>query len=727
MKKLLLSAVIFLSFLISSAQQIQVNHWETVVFGSDVWHYRPGTSEPESNWRSLSYDDSGWSQGTGGFGYGDNDDSTVVSPNPSLYLRIKFPITDTSVIGPAVLSIDYDDAFIAYLNGTEIGRSGLSGDYPAFDALGTSHEAKMYSGGLPESFLVERNKLRLCLTEGQNVLAIQVHNSSVTSSDMSAIPFFSLGITDNSSDYRPVPDWFVPPSYFLESDLPIVIITTPAGQAIVSEPKITADLKIISNSSGLNRISDSGNVYTGKIGIEIRGHHSASLPQKPYGFETRDVSGANLNVPLLGMASENDWVLIANYNDKSFSRNVLAQEISRRMGHYAPGMRFVELVLNNEYRGIYILAERIKRDAGRVNIAELKPADISGDQLTGGYIFKTDSYTANDSWKSNYSPINSPGSAVYFVYHDPDWDELNLPQKNYIQAFVNSLERTLYGPGFKDPSNGYRAYIDIWSFADHFIIGEVSRNIDAYKKSRYFYKNRDSRDPLLHSGPEWDFDWAWKNVRGQCANFSSTDGSGWAYRVNDCNHKPVPPSWEVRMLQDATFSNLVYSRYAENRKNILSEPVLFGIIDSVSDLLSAAQARHFDKWKILGINVGTPEVDVPPDSFEGEIIKLKSWISTRLDWLDQNMTVFKGSSYSGTNYPVIHRVFPNPASGMVYFESNTEIRKITLYSISGSSVYEIVTQGYAIPVDISGLPRGIYFARMTFTNGKMVTSRIIRE
>jgi hypothetical protein len=120
---------------------------------------------------------------------------------------------------------------------------------------------------------------------------------------------------------------------FISYNLPFVIITTPANQTIMDEPKIEADMKIIYHgSSSRNLVSDSGSVYTGKIGIEIRGHYSTTLPQKSYGIETCDSAGNNLNVSLLGMPEENDWVLIPNYNDKAFLRNVLAFDISHKMG-----------------------------------------------------------------------------------------------------------------------------------------------------------------------------------------------------------------------------------------------------------------------------------------------------------------------------------------------------------------------------------------------------------
>jgi len=512
------------------------------------------------------------------------------------------------------------------------------------------------------------------------------------------------------------------------SNLPIIIINTPPGQTIRNEPKISADMKIIFNGEGsLNHVTDTGNVYTGNIGIEIRGHYSASLPQKPYGIETRDPAGANLNMSPLGMPPENDWVLLANYNDKTFLRNFLAFELSNLMGHYAPRMRYCEVILNNEYQGIYLFGEKIKRDDGRLNISKLEPFENTGDDLTGGYIFKNDYYTASDSWKSNFSPANKPGAQVYFVYYEPEPDEITAQQKNYLQAFINSLEKTIYSGNYKNKTSGYSAYLDVGSFADHFIIGEVTRNIDAYKKSRFFYKDADSKDPLLHSGPEWDYDWAWKNIRENCEHFDKTDGSGWAYKVNECNNTPVAPSWEVRLLQDSAFANHINRRYFSLRESILSETYIFSIIDSVVSLLNEAQSRHFEKWKILGINVGTPEVDYQPTTFEGEIEKFKNWIITRLSWLDKNM-VGTSNNQPPDDSNVICRLFPNPASEILYIESNREISRIKLINLSGITVTEMESIGdYTASIDISGITTGFYIAKIYLKDGVILSSRFIKE
>jgi hypothetical protein len=149
-------------------------------------------------------------------------------------------------------------------------------------------------------------------------------------------------------------------------------------------------------------------VYDGNIGIEIRGSYSASLPQKPYAVETRDITQNDSAVALFGFPEESDWVLLANYNDKVFMRNALAFKLFNEMGQYASRTRFCEVTVNGVYQGIYVFGEKIKRDDGRVDIDKLDPDENSGEPLTGGYIFKIDYWDNQNSWKSPYHPIGHP-------------------------------------------------------------------------------------------------------------------------------------------------------------------------------------------------------------------------------------------------------------------------------------------------------------------------------
>ena len=229
---------------------------------------------------------------------------------------------------------------------------------------------------------------------------------------------------------------------FTSSNLPIVVINT-NGQEIPDEYKITADMGIIYNGEGVrNNLTNPYNNYNGKIGIEIRGSSSQGFPKKQYSLETRDLAGNDLNVSLLGFPEESDWILFAPYNDKSLMRDVLAYKIANSMGRYASRSKYCEVVLNNEYIGVYVLFEKVKRDANRVNIKKLESSDISGDALTGGYIIKIDKTDGenNDGWYSTYLPYPQAPYSVFYQYHYPKPDNIVQQQKDYIQNKIFQFE-----------------------------------------------------------------------------------------------------------------------------------------------------------------------------------------------------------------------------------------------------------------------------------------------
>ena len=177
------------------------------------------------------------------------------------------------------------------------------------------------------------------------------------------------------------------------------------------------------DEGNLNSVTDIPNDFNGNITIESRGAYSQSLPQKPYKITTVDTESAELNVSLLGMPEEHDWNLIANYNDKVFMRNKLAYQVFTDMGHYAARNQYCEVVVNGIYQGIYLLMESIKRDNNRVDIAKLETTENTGIDLTGGYILKNDYWTTENSWQTQFQPIDHPELDVHLVY---DYPKANL-------------------------------------------------------------------------------------------------------------------------------------------------------------------------------------------------------------------------------------------------------------------------------------------------------------
>ncbi len=503
------------------------------------------------------------------------------------------------------------------------------------------------------------------------------------------------------------------------TNIPLIMINT-NNQLIVDEPKINVNFKVIDNyPNSLNYPSDSGNIYSGIAGIEIRGSYSATLPQKPYGIETRDTQGNNNNVSLFGMPQENDWILIANYNDKTFLRNILAFDLFEKMGHYAPRTKLCEVVVNDIYNGIYVFTEKIKRDNGRVDIAKLDLDDNFGDSLTGGYIFRVDYWNQNNSWISNYNNPNFPNDAVRYVYNYPDYDEITVQQKNYIQNLVGDFEDALWSNDFEDPILGYRPYINTRSFIDYFIVNEFARNVDGFKKSRNFYKDKSSKDSLIFAGPVWDFDWAYKDHSSSMIN-----GSGWRHNYSGPTDVK-PPGWYIRLLQDTTFANELNCRYFNLRNTILDTTNIFSFIDSLSSMVSEPQNRHYTRWPILGINVGTPEVGNQPTSYSGEIIKFKSWINERLIWLDANMPGNCPNVSVSENKKTYVVTYPNPSSDIVNIYSEALLKNIKLFDNVGRLIFKkenIYSKNFQM--NVSDL-HGFFTFKIELYNKEVINKNII--
>jgi hypothetical protein len=294
---------------------------------------------------------------------------------------------------------------------------------------------------------------------------------------------------------------------FTDSNLPIIVINT-NGATIVDNPKVMARMGIIDNGVGQrNRLTDPFNDYDGWIGIEYRGSTSAFYPKKPYSIELRTANGDDVSQSLLGMPEESDWVLISPLNDKTLMRDAISYLYSAALGGYAPRVRYCEMVLDGDYQGVYMLVENIKRDKNRVNISRLRPEDISGDELTGGYILRMDKFGPSPGrigghFQSLYPAILGSGNFFWFQYHYPKEEDLVPEQKIYIRNHIHSFETMMVG---NDYAAKYADWIDINSWIDYLLAQEITKNTDGYRLSAYFYKDRASKGGKLVMGPIWDF------------------------------------------------------------------------------------------------------------------------------------------------------------------------------------------------------------------------------
>ena len=604
----------------------QVNHWETIVNATSQWRYIVPSSQPNALWKTVGFDDSQWLSGAGGIGYGDGDDNTIISNTKSVFLRKEFNVTNVNDITTVIFNMDFDDGFVAYLNGIEIARENLgnSGSFVAFSQNASAeHEAQMYQGGYPNTYQILSSIVNLQL--GTNVLAVEVHNYNLNSSDLTARPYLHVGLSSAGITYNTPQTWFVPP--FSSSNLPIIKINT-NNQSIQDDPRIIANMQIINNASGLNFINDLPNEYNGNISIEIRGSSSQGFPKKSYALETQDSLGNNNNVELLGMPEENDWILYAPYTDKSLMRNVLTFELGRRIGKYTPRTAYCELFINYEYVGIYVLMESIKIDKNRVDIATLNPEDTIGDQLTGGYIVKIDKTTGsfNGGWISPYTTYG--GNNLNLQFHRPKGTDLHVSQRDYIENYITNFENAISSSNFNDPILGYQSYIDVASFMDLYLINELSKNIDGYRLSTFLYKDKDSKGGKIYMGPWWDYNLSFGNA-DYCQGFNTQN---WEIETDCAIDNPF---WFERLLEDENYRNLLKCKWTAYRADQWSDTNILLLIDSIANYIDEAKTRNFNKWQTLGTYVW-PNYYIG-QNYNDEVQYLKTWIQNRMAWIDMNI------------------------------------------------------------------------------------------
>jgi hypothetical protein len=405
----------------------------------------------------------------------------------------------------------------------------------------------------------------------------------------------------------------------------------------------------ISDTVGSNHANNEIINYAGKIGIQYRGNSSFnSSDKKPFGLKTWDENEKNKDVDILGLGSNSDWVLMAPFNDKSMIRDVLNFELIRGLPDYVPQGIFCEVILNGVYEGIYVMTARVRRGETRINLP--KPG-TSGNNLTGGYQLEIDRPDEDGYFQSNhYFPdlYGNPTDKKHTYQHKyPDNDDFNdgmLTQRNYIRNRVHEFENVTAGSNFKDKENGYRKYIDPISVADFIIGQEIGRNVDGYRLSTPFYKYRDNKDPRFKLS-FWDFNLAMGNA-DYCEGWS-TEGWQWNHNKFSSEAERIP-FWFKRMLSDEDFRIELRERWAEHRLGNLSNESINHKIDSLVNLISEAEVRNNQAWRIW-------TRDFWPNyyrsrSFAGEINFLKTWLAKRIVWMDDQFSPYSKNLVANSSF-----------------------------------------------------------------------------
>ena len=510
---------------------------------------------------------------------------------------------------------------------------------------------------------------------------------------------------------------------FTSSNLPLVIINT-NGQTIKDDPKVTVDMGIIWNGPGKrNTLSDPKNNYNGKVAIEWRGSSSQGFPKKSYGFETKNSILADMDVSLLGMPEENDWILYAPYTDKTMIRDVLTYTLDASLGHWSPRCRYVELFLNGKYEGVYVLMEKIKRNQNRVDIAKLTATDIYGSDLSGGYIIKIDKTTGGggDGWSSDYTNVVG---RTFYQYDYPKAKEIAAEQKSYIQNWVRNMEKTLFQGKFSGVGS-YHEYLNDSSFIDFMIINELAKNVDGYRLSSYLYKGKNK---LINCGPIWDFNLTY----GNADYYNGWLTSGFQFQANLGTDYWQNPFWWNKLMQDQNYVTKLKRRWTWIRKNEFSNERITFVIDSLANVISEAQVRNYQRWPILGQYVW-------PNWYIGytysqELTWMKDWITKRLIFLDQQWPY----NFTGIENQILSQsisIYPNPFTNRLTVQLAPTINgdgTAEIVGLSGMLIrkYNIAIQNGQIELDFSGnnlLEPGLYVLRINQNNRTLLTEKVVKR
>jgi len=209
-----------------------------------------------------------------------------------------------------------------------------------------------------------------------------------------------------------------------------------------------------------------------------------------------------------------------------------------------------------------------------------------------------------------------------FYYVDPEPDELTGVQRAWLQNHINQCEASLYGPDFMDPTKGYAAFLDLDSFIDYHLLVEVTKNVDGFRFSTFYHKDRGGK---IKMGPLWD----WNLSFGNCNGKQGYIPEWWLWpQLDDKEY-----SWFRRLFEDPEFSQKYVDRWTELRVNAFSASNLLGRVDAIAAHLQEAQKRNFERWPILGSAINPNWF--AGDTYAEEVNWMKEWIAKRVGWIDR--------------------------------------------------------------------------------------------
>jgi hypothetical protein len=400
--------------------------------------------------------------------------------------------------------------------------------------------------------------------------------------------------------------------------LPIVSIQTDGNLPIESKDDYITGTVTIDGGRGFNDLDST------IMEIRGRGNSTWGNPKKPYQMKL------DSKEEFLDMPKQKKWIFLAEYSDKSLLRNTLAFELGYLSTlDWTPKSEFAEVYINGEYNGTYNVSEKVEEKSARVDIGDEgflleKDTNVQDRVDPDDVYFNTSAYQ-----NENIIVIKEPGIDRI------DANDFAFEQDSrfiYIRNHINAFETALFGNDFADPVIGYPSYIDVDSFIDWFLINEISKNVDSRQFSSIYFTHIPGEK--IKMGPLWDFDLGFGNMDYGDPQYAE----GWHVRYH---------AWISRLLDDPAFVTQVQNRftnhYLANKQYILDK------IDEQAELLKWAQQENFNTWQILGVYVWpNPYVW---DTYEEEVLYLKTWYEDRMDWLEVAINSLAGESEGPVTTP----------------------------------------------------------------------------
>ena len=393
------------------------------------------------------------------------------------------------------------------------------------------------------------------------------------------------------------------------NDFPTVYISTTNRRQIQKNSYVAGTIRF---EDPKMKYSD---VKSLEVPMQIKGRGNATwnnFPKKPYRIKLDEKAS------VYGLPKNRDWILLANYSDKSLLRNEVAMEVSKICEMtWTPVFYPVEVYLNDSYIGCYDFGDHKEVANHRVDIEIVDENDNDGEDVTGGYYLEIEQQLDEPvSWSTTMG--------VPMMFKDPEYP--TQAQQDYVKGYFNEFERVLQSNAYANAGTGYSKYIDIPSFINYYIVQELTKNIDGnLRKSTFITKERGGKLVMYHV---WDFDFA----LGNCDYFSTYGISGGAsdFFIKDIGYQGYGWGWYYRLFQDDVFKVKVKNRWNAVKSRLKTEVPEF--IDEQSSYMREAAGRNFQEWDILNTYVW-PNRRIP-GTYAGEVEYLRTWYLERLEWLD---------------------------------------------------------------------------------------------